>query len=130
VLPTQFPHVKIIDQSSIAASARANLLTYLGISDVIRNLFAEANKVSNKLFSRNSEGACPDCKGLGFEKIDLAFMEDVQEPCEVCHGSGFNPIVLKYKYKGKNIAETLNLTVEEAQSTFEKHSFLHHFNWV
>jgi excinuclease UvrABC ATPase subunit len=128
VLPTQFPHVKIIDQSSIAASARANLLTYLGISDVIRNLFAEANKVSNKLLSRNSEGACPNCKGLGFEKIDLAFMEDVQEPCEVCYGSGFNPIVLKYKYKGKNIAETLNLTVEEAQGFFEKHSFLYHFN--
>lgn len=128
VLPAQFPQVKIIDQSSIAASARANLLTYLGISDAIRNLFAEANKVSNKLFSRNSDGACPNCKGLGFVKIDLAFMEDVQDPCEVCHGNGFNPIVLKYEYQGKNIAETLNLTVEEAQSFFENNSFSHHFH--
>ncbi|MEO6734524.1 MAG: hypothetical protein ABIN01_25110 [Ferruginibacter sp.] len=123
MLPTQFPQVKIIDQSSIAASVKANLLTYLGISDVIRNLFAGTNKVSNKLFSRNREGACPNCKGLGFEKIDLAFMEDVQDPCEVCHGNGFNPVVLKYKYQGKNIAETLNLTVEEAQSFFENHFF-------
>ena len=128
VLPAQFPGVKIIDQSAIAASVRANLLTFLGISDSIRNLFAGANKVSNKLFSRNSEGACPNCNGLGFVKIDLAFMEDVQDPCEVCHGSGFNPVVLKYKYQGKSIAEALHLTVDEAELFFKNHSFVQHFN--
>lgn len=128
VLPMQFPEVKIIDQSLIAASPRANLLTYLGISDEIRNLFAKSNKVSNKLFSRNSEGACLNCKGLGVEKIDLAFMEDVEEPCEVCHGSGFNPEVLKYKYQMKNIAETMKLTVEEGQSFFKNQVFGGHFN--
>jgi excinuclease UvrABC ATPase subunit len=67
-------------------------------------LFAKTNNVSNKLFSRNSEGACSNCKGLGIEKIDLVFMEDEEEPCEVCHGSGFNPEVLIYKYQNKNIA--------------------------
>jgi len=128
VLPLQYPMVKIIDQSSITASARANLATYLGMSDVIRDLFAEANKVSNKLFSRNSEGACPNCNGLGFQKIDLAFMEDVQEPCEVCHGNGFDPKVLQYTYRGKSIVDILNLTVEEAEIFFENHSFLHHLH--
>ena len=128
VLPMRFTDVKIIDQSLIAASPRANLLTFLSISDDIRNLFARSNKVSNKLFSRNSEGACPNCKGLGIEKIDLAFMEDVEEPCEVCHGSGFNPDVLKHRYQEKNIAETMRLTVEEAQSFFNNHALVRHLD--
>ncbi|MEO8403651.1 MAG: excinuclease ABC subunit UvrA [Chitinophagaceae bacterium] len=128
VLPTQFPDIKIIDQSLFATSSRATLLTYLGISDKIRNLFAKENNVSNKLFSRNGEGSCPNCKGLGVEKVDLAFMEDIEEPCEVCHGTGFNPDVLKYDYQNKNIAEVLNLTVEEAQIFFKGNMFIRHFN--
>jgi len=128
VLPKQFPNVKIIDQSLFVASSRANLLTYLGISNEIRNLFAKTNDVSNKLFSRNSEGACPNCKGLGIEKIDLAFMEDVEEPCEICHGSGFSPDVLIFKYQNKNIAEIMNLTVQEAQTFFKDHSFIDHLD--
>ncbi|SHE58905.1 ATP-binding cassette domain-containing protein [Pedobacter caeni] len=128
VLPKQYPEARIIDQSPIAISSRANLLTYLGVSDDVRNLFAKSNGVSNKLFSRNSEGACPNCKGLGIEKIDLAFMEDVEEPCEVCHGSGFNPEVLQFKYKDKNIAEVMSLTVEDALDFFENQGFSGHFN--
>ena len=123
ILPVQYPEVKIIDQSLFAASARANLLTYLNISDEIRTLFAKANKVSNTLFSRNSDGACPNCKGLGVEKIDLAFMEDVEEPCEICHGSGFSPDVLQYKFKGKNIAEVMSMTVTDAQLFFANNLF-------
>jgi excinuclease UvrABC ATPase subunit len=128
VLPVQHPVVKIIDQSLFAASARANLLTYLDISDDMRNLFAKANKVSNRLFSRNSDGACPNCKGLGIEKIDLAFMEDIEEPCENCHGSGFDPAVLKYKFKGKNIAAVMSMTVREAQEFFKQYAFIDHLD--
>lgn len=128
VLPMQFPNVNIIDQSLFVASSRANLLTYLSISNEIRNLFAKANNASNKLFSRNSEGACSNCKGLGIEKIDLAFMDDVEELCEVCHGSGFSPDVLIYKYQNRNIAEVMNLTVQEAQTFFNGHSFIHHLD--
>ena len=127
VLPMQFSDVKIVDQSLFAVSARANLLTYLGISDSIRNLFAKSNNVSNKLFSRNGEGACPNCKGLGVEKIDLAFMEDIEEPCEVCGGSGFDPNVLKYRYHDLNISEVMNLTVDEAKLFFNNNTFTHHF---
>ncbi|WP_222597133.1 hypothetical protein [Chitinophaga pinensis] len=116
VLPLQLSEVKIINQSPIAGSQRSTLLTYLGISDRLRKLFASANHVSDRLFSTNSLGACPNCKGLGVEKIDLAFMDDIEQPCDVCHGTGFDPQVLKYQFLHKNIAEVMDLTVEEALS--------------
>ncbi|WP_027375360.1 ATP-binding cassette domain-containing protein [Chryseobacterium sp. UNC8MFCol] len=128
VLPDFFPDLTIIDQSLFAASARSNLLTYLGISDTVRKLFAQSNHVSEKLFSRNSEGACPNCKGLGVERIDLAFMDDIEQPCEVCSGSGFNPDVLKYQYKGKTIAEVMSMTVSEGVLFFKDESVLKNFD--
>ena len=118
VLPQQYPQTKIIDQSQIRGSSKSNLLTYLGISDKIRSLFAKANNVSIKLFSSNSDGGCDNCKGLGVEKIDLAFMDDIETPCEVCNGSGFKSKVLKYTYQDKNITEVLDLTILEAKSFF------------
>lgn len=130
VLPAQYPEVKIIDQSIFTASARANLLTFLGISDYLRKLFATANNASEKLFSRNSEGACPNCKGLGIEKIDLAFMDDIEEVCEVCGGSGFNSDILKFQYEGKSIAEIYDLTVAEASKILTEDLFLAHFKML
>jgi len=124
VLPLQHPEVRIIDQSAIGGSIRSNLLTFLGISDQIRNMFARANKVNNRLFSNNSDGACPNCKGKGVEKIDLAFMDDIEQPCEVCMGSGFNPDVLKYTYRDKTIVDVLNLTTNEARRFFEGCDFV------
>ncbi|VFA40245.1 ATP-binding cassette domain-containing protein [Chryseobacterium indologenes] len=128
VLPDFFPDLTIIDQSLFTASPRSNLLTYLGISDTVRKLFAQSNHVSEKLFSRNSEGACPNCKGLGVERIDLAFMDDIEQPCEVCSGSGFNPDVLKYQYKGKTIAEVMSMTVSEGVLFFKDESVLKNFD--
>lgn len=128
VLPLQLPAVKIINQSPIAGSQRSTLLTYLGMSDRLRRLFASANNVSERLFSTNSLGACPDCKGLGVEKIDLAFMDDIEQPCDVCHGTGFDPKVLKYRFLHKNIAEVLDLTVEEALVFFEQYDFVTQLN--
>lgn len=128
ILPEFYPDVTIIDQSLFAASARSNLLTYLGISDIVRKLFAQSNHVSDKLFSRNSEGACKNCKGLGIEKIDLAFMDDIEQPCEVCGGSGFDPDVLKYTYHGKTIAEVMSMTVSEAADFFKDESVLRNFD--
>jgi excinuclease UvrABC ATPase subunit len=128
ILPELYPDVTIIDQSLFAASARSNLLTYLGISDIVRRLFAQSNHVSDKLFSRNSEGACKNCKGLGTEKIDLAFMDDIEQPCEVCGGSGFDPDVLQYRYNGKTIVEVMNMTVSEAVSFFKEEPVLKNFD--
>lgn len=119
VLPQQYPKVKIIDQSAITASIRSNLLTYLNLLDPIRQLYAHANKVSPKLFSFNSEGACPQCKGSGIERIELAFLDDVEMVCDVCHGSGYDEEVLNYYYKDKNIAETMKMTVAEAVDFFD-----------
>ncbi|WP_374464455.1 ATP-binding cassette domain-containing protein [Chryseobacterium sp.] len=128
ILPELYPDVTIIDQSLFAASARSNLLTYLGISDIVRKLFAQSNHVSDKLFSRNSEGACKNCKGLGIEKIDLAFMDDIEQPCEVCGGSGFDPDVLKYTYHRKTIAEVMSMTVSEAADFFKDEFVLRNFD--
>ncbi|MGE9313482.1 ATP-binding cassette domain-containing protein [Niabella sp. CJ426] len=124
VLPQQYPQVKIIDQSPLRGSIRSNLLTYLGLADKVRQLFARANKVNAALFSSNSEGACPNCKGQGIATIDLAFMDDIEAPCEVCGGSGFKPEVLAYTYDGKNIAEVLQLTVAGARTFFAEANFV------
>lgn len=128
VLPKQFPKAKIIDQSQIRGSSKSNLLTYLGVSDKIRRLFSKANDISIQLFSSNSEGGCENCKGLGMEKIDLAFMDDIEAPCEVCGGSGFKPQVLKYTYQNKNIVEVLDLTTLEARSFFDQNDFATDFD--
>ncbi|MBT2619182.1 excinuclease ABC subunit UvrA [Chryseobacterium sp. ISL-6] len=125
ILPLFYPEVTIIDQSVFTASSRSNLLTYLNLSNTVRKLFSQANKVSDKLFSRNGEGACPNCKGLGVEKIDLAFMDDIEQPCEVCQGSGYKPEVLQYHYHKKNIAEIMEMTVLDALHFFPKPEFEH-----
>lgn len=130
VLPNFYSGLTVIDQSMFAASSRSNLLTYLSISDAVRKLFAQSNQVSEKLFSRNSEGACKNCKGLGVEKIDLAFMDDVEQPCEVCGGSGFDPGVLQYSYNGKTIVEVMNMTVSEAAHFFTDGLILKNFHML
>jgi len=127
VLPDYYKDATIIDQSLFTASPRSNLLTYLNLSDKVRKSFARANQVSDKKFSRNSEGACENCKGLGMERIDLAFMDDIEQVCEVCCGSGFNPQVLEYKYKGKNIFDVLNFTIPEAIQFFDDPLYLEKF---
>lgn len=128
VLPNFYQDITVIDQSLFAASARSNLLTYLNLSDTVRKLFARTNHVSDKLFSRNSEGACKNCKGLGIEKIDLAFMDDIEQACEVCGGSGFAPEVLAYTYHKKTIVDVMNMTITEASQFFKENIFIDNFD--
>ncbi|MCD2422774.1 excinuclease ABC subunit UvrA [Niabella pedocola] len=128
VLPSFYPEATIIDQSALNAGARSNLLTYLNLSDTVRKYFAKANHVPEKRFSRNSEGGCRHCKGLGVEKIDLAFMDDIEQPCEVCGGSGFDPDVLGYFYQGRNIAAVMEMTVAEAIDFFPEQPFFKEFD--
>lgn len=119
-LPEKYPDAIIIDQTAVHASKRSNPLTYLGIFDDIRETFGRINKVSASLFSFNSEGACPHCKGLGYVTTDLAFMDPIQTVCEVCHGKQFTEKVLGYTLKGKNIHDILTMTVADATLFFEK----------
>ena len=127
VIPDLYKNVTVIDQSLFTASFRSNLLTYLGLSDTVRKLFAKSNNVSDKLFSPNSDGGCKNCKGSGIEKIDLAFMDDKEQICEVCNGSGFEPKVLQYTYNKKNIVDVMNMTITEAHPFFNDPVFTAHF---
>lgn len=114
VLSKQYPTVRLIDQAALTGSKRSNLLTYMDMAEEVRKLYAAAHGVSASLFSTNAAGACPECKGLGVITTDLAFMDAVEETCEVCHGTGFKAEVLQYEVNGKNIHGLLQMTVEEA----------------
>ncbi|GAA1553676.1 excinuclease ABC subunit UvrA [Kribbella hippodromi] len=104
----------VIDQKPVSVSRRSTPITYTGIAPAIRNLFARSNNVDARLFSANSAGACPECKGLGIIYTDLAFMEGQEIVCEVCHGQRFTPEVLAYTVNGHSIADVDALTIEEA----------------
>ncbi|PRA13983.1 daunorubicin resistance protein DrrC [Arthrobacter sp. MYb211] len=106
--------VAVVDQSAIRGSRRSNPATYTSILDPIRAAFAKANSVKPALFSANSEGACPNCNGVGFTYTDLATMAGVQLRCEVCEGKRYTAKVLEYRLDGLNIAEVLNLSIEQA----------------
>ncbi|MFI6237522.1 ATP-binding cassette domain-containing protein [Micromonospora sp. NPDC050784] len=110
--------VVIVDQSPIRGSRRSNPATYSGLLDPIRTAFAKANGVKAALFSANSEGACPACKGIGLIYTDLAMMAGVASVCERCEGRRFTDEVLTYTLRGKNIHEVLTMSVTEAYAFF------------
>lgn len=112
-----------IRQKDIGINLRSTPATYLDISDDIRELFAVSNKVNRALFSFNSKGACPACGGKGVIITDMAFMDSIETTCDVCRGNRFSREVLKYAYKGRNIAEVMNFTVEEAIEFFKEEKF-------
>ncbi|HSI27063.1 MAG TPA: excinuclease ABC subunit UvrA [Aeromicrobium sp.] len=108
--------VVAIDQAPIRGSRRSNPATYTGLLEPIRKTFAKANGVKPALFSANSEGACPTCKGAGVIITELGFMDTVSTPCEDCDGKRFQAAVLELKVGGLNIAEVLELPVTEARA--------------
>jgi excinuclease UvrABC ATPase subunit len=118
-LPRQHPNAKLIDQGLLRGSRRSHLATYTGIFDVLRKAFAKTNNVSASIFSANAEGACPQCRGLGVIRLDLAFMEEVEKTCDLCQGTGYRQDVLSYTWNGKNIIQILQMTVAEASVFFK-----------
>ena len=110
--------VVVIDQSGIKGSRRSNPATYTGLLDPIRKAFAKANGVKPGLFSANSEGACPACKGAGVIYTELGFMETFSTTCEECEGRRFQAEVLEYTFGGANIAEVLAMSAAEAEAFF------------
>ena len=121
----QLEKVVDIDQSPIGRTPRSNPATYTGVFDNIRDLFADTSEAKIRgyqkgRFSFNVKGGrCEACKGDGIIKIEMHFLPDVYVPCEVCHGTRYNRETLEVKYKGKNIAEVLDLRIEEALEFFE-----------
>jgi excinuclease ABC A subunit len=114
--------VVVVDQSAIRGSRRSNPATYTGLLDPIRKAFAKANGVKPALFSNNSEGACPVCKGAGVIYTELGFMETVSTPCEECEGRRFQAAVLEHTLgegeRARSIADVLEMSVEEARAFF------------
>ena len=114
-----------IDQSPIGRTPRSNPATYTGVFDMIRDLFAGTVDAKTRgykkgRFSFNVKGGrCEACQGDGIRKIEMHFLPDVYVPCEVCHGKRYNRETLEVRYKGKNIYDVLNMTVEEALEFFE-----------
>jgi excinuclease UvrABC ATPase subunit len=107
-----------VDQVAIRGSRRSNPATYTGLLDPIRKAFAKANGVKPALFSANSEGACPNCKGAGVVYTDLAMMAGVATACEVCDGKRFEPSLLDHHLGGRDISEVLAMSVTEAEAFF------------
>ncbi|WP_405111858.1 excinuclease ABC subunit UvrA [Micromonospora sp. NBC_01405] len=106
----------VIDQKPVSTNRRSTPITYTGIAPAIRRLFARHNQVPAGLFSANSDGACPDCAGLGVIHTDLAFMDGQEIVCETCHGRRFTPEVLAHTVNGLSIADVDDLTVDQAMA--------------
>jgi excinuclease ABC subunit A len=113
-----------VDQSAIGRTPRSNPATYTGVFDAIRRLFAETTEAKIRgyqpgRFSFNVKGGrCEACSGDGTIKIEMNFLPDVYVPCEVCHGARYNRETLEVHFKGKTIAEVLDMPIEEAQEFF------------
>lgn len=137
------PHVKMVDdpqkidriieisQSPIGRTPRSNPATYTGVFDDIRDLFtktvdAKSRGYQKGRFSFNVKGGrCEACSGDGVKKISMHFLPDVYVKCEVCQGTRYNKETLQIKYRDKNIADVLNMTIEEAHLFFENHTVIH-----
>ncbi|MFE1886201.1 ATP-binding cassette domain-containing protein [Streptomyces diastatochromogenes] len=110
--------VVTVDQAPIKGSRRSNPATFTGMLEPIRKAFAKANGVKPALFSPNSEGACPNCKGAGVIYTDLAIMAGVATTCEECEGKRFQESVLRYRLGGRDISEVFAMPVIEAEEFF------------
>ena len=114
-----------IDQSPIGRTPRSNPATYTGVFDIIRDIFAGTNEAKLRGYAKGrfsfnvSGGRCENCNGDGLIKIEMHFLPDIYVPCEVCKGKRYNRETLEVKYKGKTIADVLDMTVEEALTFFE-----------
>ena len=114
----KYPETIMVGQGSIGISNRSTLATYMGIMDDIRTIFSKETGQPAGLFTFNSLGACPICKGKGVTKPDVAFADPVTVTCEACNGMRYSDEALSYRYQDKNIAEILELTIDEAMDYF------------
>ena len=115
-----------IDQSPIGRTPRSNPATYTGTFDLIRDIFAETNEAKMRGYDKGrfsfnvAGGRCESCNGDGVHKIEMHFLPDIYVPCETCKGKRYNRETLQVKYKGKDISEILDMTIEEALEFFDK----------
>ena len=118
LIKKRYPEAAILDQHEIHGSNRSNVLTYLNVFEQLRQYFAQATKQSSGLFSFNSLGACPVCKGKGVLKLDLAYIGESVTTCDSCHGQRYSQKALELKVCGMNIAEAMALSPTEFAAKF------------
>ncbi|AKU95543.1 Excinuclease ABC subunit A [Labilithrix luteola] len=118
ILPRLHPNVVRIDQSALGGSRRSTPATYIGILDPIRDRFAAASGLPAGLFSTNSLGACPECRGIGLVRTDLAFMDAIEAPCETCDATGFSDQARSFRLDGSSIADVMKMTIPAAKDFF------------
>jgi len=126
--PESYPEAIMVGQGSIGISSRSTLATYMGIMDDIRSILSKETGQPAGLFSFNSLGACPSCKGKGVTKPDVAFADPVTITCEACSGKRYSNEALSYRYQDKNIAEILDLTIDEAMDYFTTRKIIKRVN--
>ncbi|MFJ7828335.1 ATP-binding cassette domain-containing protein [Psychrobacillus sp. NPDC096623] len=124
----RYPESITVGQGVIGISNRSTMATYMGIMDDIRAAFAKATRQPAGLFSFNSLGACPVCKGKGVLTPEVAFADPVTIPCEACGGTRYSDEALSYRYQDKNIIEILQLTIDEAADYFIQQKILKRVN--
>jgi excinuclease UvrABC ATPase subunit len=118
------PDAVVVDQRPAGRNSRSNPLTYTGIFDAVRKGFGRATGRPASLFSFNSEGACPECKGQGTVKVEMSFIDDITMRCPECEGRRYLPEVLELRWNGRTIDDVLRMTVDEACAFFEEKSIL------
>ena len=114
----QYPEAIVIDQSPIGRSSRANPMTYIGAFDLIRKEFAKHTNTNASLFSFNSKGACPKCKGQGTLSFEMFFLDSVKTVCDECDGKRYHSEILDLKFNGMSIVDVLDMTVLHALEFF------------
>ena len=115
---TQHPEACVINQEPVGRTTRGNIVSYMGVFNHIRKLFSETTGQEQSLFSFNAAGACPKCEGRGFLSFEMSFLDAVRTKCDDCNGKRYNSRAQSYKYKGKDISEVLDLTVNQAFDFF------------
>ena len=114
----QHPEACVINQEPVGRTTRGNIVSYMGVFNHIRKLFSETTGQEQSLFSFNAAGACPKCEGRGFLSFEMSFLDAVRTKCDDCNGKRYNSRTQSYKYKGKDISEVLDLTVNQAFDFF------------
>ena len=114
----QHPEACVINQEPVGRTIRGNIVSYMGVFNHIRKLFSETTGQEQSLFSFNAAGACPKCEGRGFLSFEMSFLDAVRTKCDDCNGKRYNSRAQSYKYKGKDISEVLDLTVNQAFDFF------------
>ena len=114
----QHPEACVINQEPVGRTTRGNIVSYMGVFNHIRKLFSETTGQEQSLFSFNAAGACPKCEGRGFLSFEMSFLDAVRTKCDDCNGKRYNSRAQSYKYKGKDISEVLDFTVNQAFDFF------------